>query len=70
LALVVSVGASSSAQSKVVHPRAGAPGSWRLLGPFPASYQAGLGVFPVHPDIGPTWKLRAAIVLLSPRARR
>jgi len=40
------------------------------FGPFPASYQAGLGVFPVHPDIGPTWKLRAAIVLLFPRARR
>jgi hypothetical protein len=40
------------------------------FGPFPASYQAGLGVFPVHPDVGPTWKLRAAIVLLFPRARR
>jgi len=40
------------------------------FGPFPASYQAGLGVFPVHPDIGPTWKLRTAIVLLFPRARR
>ena len=40
------------------------------FGPFPASYQAGFGVFPVHPDIGPTWKLRAAIVLLFPRARR
>ena len=40
------------------------------FGPFPASYQAGLGVFPVHPDLGPTWKLRVAIVLLFPRARR
>jgi|KBSSwiStaDraftv2_1062776.scaffolds.fasta_scaffold26427_6 hypothetical protein len=34
------------------------------FGPFPASYRAGLGVFPAHPDVGPTWKLRAAIVLL------
>lgn len=40
------------------------------FGPFPASYQASIGAFPVHPDIGPTWKLRAAIVLLFPRARR
>ena len=40
------------------------------FGPFPASYQVGLGVFPVHPDVGPTWKLRSAIVLLFPRAPR
>jgi hypothetical protein len=40
------------------------------FGPFPASYQVGFGIFPVHPDVGPTSKLRAAIVLLFPRARR
>ena len=40
------------------------------FGTFPASYQMGFGVFPVHPEIGPSWKVRAAIVLLLPRARR
>ena len=40
------------------------------FGPFPAGYQVGGGVFPVHPDVGPTWKLRSAVVLLFPRARR
>ena len=40
------------------------------LGPFPASYQIGAGGFPVHPSVGPTWKVRAAIVLLLPRTRR
>jgi hypothetical protein len=40
------------------------------FGPFPASYQVGFGVFPVHPDVGPSWKIRAAIVILLPRARR
>src|SRR5262245_52495906 len=38
------------------------------FGPFPASYQFGFGVFPVHPDIGPSWKIRSAIVLLLPHA--
>jgi hypothetical protein len=40
------------------------------LGPFPASYQVGAGGFAVHPAAGPTWKVRAAIVLLLPRTRR
>jgi len=39
------------------------------FGPFPASYQFGLGVFAAHPDTGPTWKIRAAIVILLPRRR-
>jgi hypothetical protein len=39
------------------------------FGAFPASYQMGFGVFPVHPEVGPSWKARAAIVLLLPRAR-
>src|SRR4029077_16045093 len=36
------------------------------LGPFPASYQLGLSFFPAHPDLGPTWNIRAAVVLLLP----
>jgi len=37
------------------------------FGAFPASYQLGFGGFPVHPDVGPSWKLRGAIVILLPR---
>jgi hypothetical protein len=37
------------------------------FGVFPASYQIGIGAFPVHPEIGPSWKIRGAIVLLLPR---
>ena len=37
---------------------------------FPASYLLGYGVFVAHPDIGPSWKIRAAIVLLLPRTRK
>jgi len=40
------------------------------FGPFPASYQIGFGAFPVHPDAGPSWKIRGAIVILLPRTRR
>jgi hypothetical protein len=40
------------------------------FGTFPASYQIGVGAFVVHPDIGPSWKLRGAIVILLPRTRR
>ena len=40
------------------------------FGTFPASYQLGFGMYPVHPEIGPSWKIRAAIVLLLPRAKR
>jgi len=39
------------------------------FGPFPASYQFGAGVFVAHPDTGPTWKIRAAIVILLPRKK-
>jgi hypothetical protein len=40
------------------------------LGTFPASYQFGFGAFPVHPAIGPSWKIRGAIVVLLPRTKR
>ena len=39
------------------------------FGPFPASYQFGAGVFVAHPDTGPKWKIRAAIVVLLPRRK-
>ncbi len=39
------------------------------FGPFPASYQLGFGAFVEHPDIGPSWKIRSAIVILLPRRR-
>ena len=45
-------------------------GKLATFGPFPASYQVGFGAFPAHPEAGPSWKLRAAIVLLLPRARK
>jgi len=38
------------------------------FGTFPASYQLGFGVFPIHPSTGPSWKIRGAIVILLPRA--
>jgi hypothetical protein len=39
------------------------------FGTFPASYQMGFGGFAAHPEIGPSWKIRAAVVILLPRAR-
>jgi len=39
------------------------------FGVFPASYQFGFGVFAAHPSAGPTWKIRAAIVVLLPRTK-
>ena len=33
------------------------------------SYQLGFGGFVAHPDVGPSWKLRGAIVILLPRRR-
>lgn len=42
-------------------------GKLATFGPFPASYQFGFGGFPVHPEVGPSWKIRAAIVILLPR---
>jgi hypothetical protein len=40
------------------------------FGVFPASYQFGFGAFPLQPDLGPSWKIRGAIVVLLPRQRR
>jgi hypothetical protein len=40
------------------------------FGVFPASYQFGFGAFAAHPEVGPSWKIRAAIVILLPRARK
>lgn len=40
------------------------------FGAFPASYQIGFGGFAVHPDVGPSWNIRAAVVILLPRARK
>jgi len=40
------------------------------FGVFPASYQFGFGAFVAHPEIGPSWKIRAAIVVLLPRTRK
>ena len=37
------------------------------FGVFPASYQVGVGGFAAHPSIGPSWKVRGAIVILLPR---
>jgi hypothetical protein len=37
------------------------------FGVFPASCQVGVGAFAAHPAIGPTWRLRGAIVILLPR---
>jgi len=39
-ALTAAVGAEAAAQAKVVHPRAGAPGTWRLLGTVTANFTA------------------------------
>lgn len=39
------------------------------FGAFPASYQVGFGAFAAHPDTGPSWKIRGAIVILLPRRR-
>lgn len=38
------------------------------FGHFPCSYQFGVGGFPAHPEDGPSWKIRAAIILLLPKA--
>ena len=44
-------------------------GKMATFGSFPASYQLGAGAFPVHPDVGPSWKIRGAIVILLPKNR-
>ena len=40
-----------------------------FFGPFPASYQVGVGYYVVHPDNGPTWKLRVAFTMLLPQKK-
>ena len=40
------------------------------FGAFPASYQLGGGGYAVHPQTGPSWKVRGAIVILLPRTGR
>jgi hypothetical protein len=37
------------------------------LGPFPASYQIGVGAFVAKPEIGPSWRLRTSLTILLPR---
>jgi hypothetical protein len=39
------------------------------FGPFPASYQIGVGGFVAHPDLGPSWKIRSTIIILLPKRR-
>ena len=42
-------------------------GKLSSFGAFPASYQLGFGGFVAHPDAGPSWKVRGAIIILLPR---
>ena len=42
-------------------------GKLSSFGGFPASYQFGFGGFVKHPNAGPSWRLRGAIVVLLPR---
>ena len=44
-------------------------GKMSTFGAFPASYQLGFGGFLEHPAVGPSWKIRAAIVVLLPHRR-
>lgn len=44
-------------------------GKLSTFGVFPASYQLGVGGFVAHPEAGPSWKLRGAIVILLPNRR-
>src|SRR5262245_1989739 len=39
------------------------------FGPFPASYQLGLAWFPEHPEIGPSWNIRGAVIILLPERK-
>jgi hypothetical protein len=38
------------------------------FGPFPASYQLGVGVYVAKPETAPDWQLRATITLLLPKS--
>ena len=44
-------------------------GKLSSFGVFPASYQVGFGGFVEHGDIGPSWKVRGAIVIMLPRTK-
>lgn len=48
----------------------GVIGKLSSFGTFPASYQLGFGAYPVHPDAGPSWKIRGTIVLLLPKKQQ
>jgi hypothetical protein len=37
------------------------------FGTFPASYQFGVGGYAAHPDTGPSWQIRGAVIILLPR---
>jgi hypothetical protein len=50
-------------------PILGQIGKLNKFGPFPASYQLGLAWFAAHPDLGPTWSIRAAVILLLPEKK-
>ena len=39
------------------------------FGLFPASYQLGLAWFPAHPEIGASWNIRAAVIILLPERK-
>ncbi len=39
------------------------------LGPFPFSIQAGGGYYAAKPDVGPTWRMQLAFILLLPAAK-
>ena len=36
---------------------------------FPASYQLGAAWFAAHPDVGPSWNIRAAVIILLPEKK-
>ena len=70
--LTVTVQSESTANWEVDEDRWTVPinvlfGKLSSFGAFPASYQLGVGGFAVHPDVGPSWKVRGAIVILLPR---
>jgi hypothetical protein len=39
------------------------------IGPFPASFGAGPGVYLVSPDAGPEWRLRGVVTLMLPSSK-
>jgi hypothetical protein len=70
--LTLTVQSEATANWKVEESRWTAPinviaSKLSTFGTFPASYQFGIGGFVAHPDVGPSWKIRGAIVILLPR---